>query len=51
MAFAEEMAEARLAGVKAIRPKLQAFYDTLDAKQKTAFDTGGHVGGFFDWWK
>ena len=51
MAFAEKMTEARLAGVKAIEPKLQAFYDSLDAKQKKAFDTGGRVGGFFDWWK
>ena len=50
MAFSEKMMEARLASVKAIEPKLQAFYDTLDAKQKTAFDTGGRVGGMFDWW-
>ena len=50
MAFAEKMAETRLAGLKAIEPKLQAFYDSLDAKQKKAFDTGGRVGGIFDWW-
>jgi Spy/CpxP family protein refolding chaperone len=51
MAFAEKMAEARLTGLKAIEPKLQAFYDGLDAKQKKAFDTGGRVGGMFDWWR
>ena len=48
--FAEKMAEIRLAGLKAIEPKLQAFYDTLDARQKRAFDTGGRVGGIFNWW-
>ena len=50
MAFAERMAEIRLAGLKAIEPKLQAFYDTLDARQKRAFDTGGRIGGIFNWW-
>jgi hypothetical protein len=50
MEFAEKMAEIRLAGLKAVEPKLQAFYDTLDAKQKRAFDTGGRIGGIFDWW-
>ena len=50
MAFAEKMAETRLAGLKAVEPKLQAFYDSLDAKQKKAFDTGGRIGGIFDWW-
>ena len=50
MAFAERMAEVRLAGLKAIEPKLEAFYDSLDAKQKKAFDTGGRIGGIFDWW-
>jgi len=50
MAFAEKMAEIRLAGLKAIEPKLQAFYDTLDASQKRAFDTGGRIGGIFNWW-
>jgi hypothetical protein len=51
MAFAEKMAEIRLAGLKAVEPKLQAFYDSLDPKQKKAFDTGGRIGGIFDWWK
>jgi hypothetical protein len=50
MAFAEKMAETRLAGLKTVVPKLQAFYDGLDAKQKKAFDTGGRIGGIFDWW-
>jgi hypothetical protein len=50
MAFAAKMAETRLAGLKATEPKLQAFYDSLDAKQKKAFDTGGRIGGIFDWW-
>jgi len=50
MAFAEKMAETKLAGLKAVEPKLQAFYDSLDAKQKKAFDTGGRIGGIFDWW-
>ena len=50
LAFAEKMAESTLARLKAIEPKLQAFYDSLDAKQKKAFDTGGRVGGMFDWW-
>ena len=51
MAFAEKLAEIRLAGLKAVEPKLQAFYDSLDAKQKKAFDTGGRIGGIFDWWR
>jgi hypothetical protein len=50
MAFAEKMAETRLAGLKSVEPKLQAFYDSLDAEQKKAFDTGGRIGGIFDWW-
>ena len=50
MAFAEKMAEIRLTGLKAVEPKLQAFYDTLDASQKRAFDTGGRIGGIFNWW-
>jgi LTXXQ motif family protein len=50
MALAEKMTETRLAGLKTVGPKLQAFYDSLDAKQKKAFDTGGRVGGLFDWW-
>ena len=49
MEFAKKMAETNLAGLKAVEPKLQAFYDTLDAKQKKAFDTGGRIGGMFDW--
>jgi hypothetical protein len=51
MAFAQRMAETWLAGLKAVEPKLQAFYDSLDAKQKKAFDTGGRIGGIFDWWR
>ena len=50
LAFAEKMAETSLAGLKGVEPKLQAFYDSLDAKQKKAFDTGGRLGGIFDWW-
>ena len=50
MALAERMADVRLASLKAVEPKLQAFYDSLDANQKKAFDTGGRVGGIFDWW-
>lgn len=50
VAYAEKTAETRLASLKAVGPKLQAFYDSLDAKQKKAFDTGGRVGGIFDWW-
>ena len=51
MAFAEQMADIRLAGLKAIEPKVQAFYESLDEKQKKAFDTGGRIGGIFDWWR
>ena len=51
IAFAEKMAEAKLAGLKAVEPKLQVFYDSLDEKQKKAFDTGGRIGGIFDWWR
>jgi hypothetical protein len=51
MAFAEKMTEVKLAGLKAVEPKLQAFYDSLDEKQKKAFDTGGRIGGIFDWWR
>jgi LTXXQ motif family protein len=50
MALAEKSAETRLASLKAVAPKLHAFYDSLDAKQKKAFDTGGRVGGIFGWW-
>jgi hypothetical protein len=49
LAFSEKMTQAQLDGMKAIEPKLQAFYDTLDDKQKHAFDTGGRVGGLFGW--
>ena len=49
LAFNEKMMQAQLDGLKAIEPKLQAFYDTLDDKQKKAFDTGGRVGGLFGW--
>jgi hypothetical protein len=49
IALAEKMAETRLAGLKAVGPKLQVFYDSLDAKQKKAFDRGGRIGGIFDW--
>jgi hypothetical protein len=50
MAFAEKTADIRLTGLRAVEPKLQAFYDSLDGKQKKAFDTGGRIGGIFDWW-
>jgi hypothetical protein len=50
MAFAQRMAEIRAAGLKAIEPKLQAFYATLDARQKRAFNTGTRMGGIFNWW-
>jgi len=50
MAFAQKMAETRLAGLKTVEPKLKAFYEGLDEKQKKAFDTGGRIGGIFDWW-
>jgi hypothetical protein len=49
MALAEKMAETKLASLKAVEPKLHAFYDSLDAKQKRAFDTGGRVGSIFNW--
>jgi hypothetical protein len=50
MAFAEKAAEATLTRLKTIEPKLQAFYDTLDANQKKAFD-GGRVGELVGWLK
>ena len=50
LAFGEKLAESSLARLKAIEPKLQAFYDTLDADQKKAFD-GGRIGGMVDWLK
>jgi hypothetical protein len=43
------MTDVRLADLKAIKPKLQAFYDSLDAKQKKALGTGGRIGGIFNW--
>jgi hypothetical protein len=49
IAFAEKTAEIKVASLKAVEPKLQAFYDSLDQKQKKAFDTGRRVGGIFDW--
>jgi hypothetical protein len=49
IAFSEKMTQAQLDGIKAIEPKLDAFYATLDDKQKKAFDTGGRVGGLFGW--
>lgn len=49
LAFGEKMAQAQLDGMKAVGPKLEAFYSSLDAKQKHAFDTGGRVGGLFGW--
>ena len=49
LAFHEKLMQAQLDGLKAIEPKLEAFYDTLDDKQKHAFDTGGRVGGLFGW--
>jgi hypothetical protein len=48
--FSEKITQAQLDSLKAIEPKLQAFYATLDDKQKHAFDTGGRVGGFFSSW-
>jgi Spy/CpxP family protein refolding chaperone len=50
LAFSEKLAQAQLDETKAIQPKLEAFYATLDDKQKHAFDTGGRVGGFFSSW-
>jgi hypothetical protein len=47
MAFGEKVLEQRLEGMKAVHPKLQAFYDSLDDKQKAAFDSGRRVGGIF----
>jgi hypothetical protein len=49
LAFSEKMSQAQLDGLKAIEPKLQAFYASLDDKQKRAFDTGGRVGGLLSW--
>ncbi len=49
LAFSESMMQAQLDGMKAVEPKLQAFYSSLDDKQKKAFDNGGRVGGLFGW--
>jgi len=49
LAFTEKVTQAQLDAMKAIDPKLQAFYASLDDKQKHAFDTGGRVGGLFSW--
>jgi hypothetical protein len=49
LAFSEKVSQGQLDGMKAIEPKLQAFYASLDDKQKHAFDTGGRVGGLFSW--
>ena len=49
VAVAATPARAQSTGLKAVEPKLQPFYDNLDAKQKKAFDTGGRIGGIFDW--
>jgi LTXXQ motif family protein len=49
LAFSEKVTQAQLDGTKAIEPKLQAFYASLDDKQKHAIDTGGRVGGLFGW--
>ena len=49
LAFGEKITQAQLDGMKAIEPKLRAFYASLDDKQKHAFDTGGRVGGLFGW--
>lgn len=50
MAFAEKAAESTVTRLKAVQPKLQAFYDTLNADQKKAFD-GGRVGEMLGWLK
>jgi hypothetical protein len=47
MAFGEKILQQRLEGMKAMQPKLQAFYDSLDEKQKAAFESGGRAGGIF----
>ena len=38
LAFRQSMAEQRLTVIKATNPKLLAFYNSLDADQKTKFD-------------
>jgi Spy/CpxP family protein refolding chaperone len=49
LAFSEKVTHAQLDGMKAIEPKLQAFYASLDDQQKHAVDSGGRVGGLFGW--
>jgi hypothetical protein len=49
LAFSEKLTQAQLDGMKAIEPKLQAFYAGLDDKQKHAIDAGSRVGGLFGW--
>jgi Spy/CpxP family protein refolding chaperone len=49
LAFSEKVTQAQLDGMKAIEPKLQAFYASLDDKQKHAIDAGSRVGGLFGW--
>jgi Spy/CpxP family protein refolding chaperone len=49
LAFSEKVTQAQLDGMKAIEPKLQAFYASLDDKQKHAIDGGSRVGGLFGW--
>ena len=38
LAFSQAFVETRLAALKAENPKLIAFYNSLDAKQKEKFD-------------
>ena len=44
-----KITQAQLDGMKAIEPKLQAFYASLDDKQKRSIDAGSRVGGLFGW--
>ena len=50
MAFAEKMAETKLAGLKAVEPSSRLFMTAWTRSEKEAFDTGGRIGGMFDWW-
>ncbi len=45
MSFQEKMLEARLAALKATRPKVEAFYNSLDDKQKAMFTSNHHFRG------
>jgi hypothetical protein len=49
VAVAATPARAQGTGLKAVGPKRQPFCDSLDANQRKASDTGGRVGGIFDW--